>query len=93
MYIVDGIAYAGEPSRPLAVTGVRPLPGFRLWLRFNNDETRVFDFRPLLEYPCYAPLRDETVFNSVYVDYGSAVWNDGTIDAAPEHLYENGIPQ
>jgi len=27
------------------------------------------------------------VFKTVYVDYGTVVWCDGTIDIAPEYLY------
>ena len=32
MYIVDGIAYAGEQRESVKVNGVRPLDGYRLWL-------------------------------------------------------------
>ena len=38
------------------------------------------------------PLSDKTVFDTVYVDYGSTVWNNGDIDIAPEYLFENSIP-
>ena len=90
MYIKDGIAYAGEQKQPLKISGVRPLEGYRLWLRFNNGEAKVFDFSGLLDSPAFSPLRDKAVFNSVYIDYGVTVWNDGEIDIAPEYLYENG---
>jgi hypothetical protein len=36
-------------------------------------------------------LKDKDLFNSVYVDYGVTVWNEGTIDIAPEFLYEHGV--
>ncbi len=90
MYIVDGIAYAGEQSPALRVTGVRPLSDFRLWVRFNNSEAKIFDFKPLLDTPAFAPLADSETFNSVYIDYGVPSWNNGDIDIAPETLYENG---
>lgn len=35
MYVVNGIAYAGEPSPAIKVCGVRPLDDFKLWIRFN----------------------------------------------------------
>lgn len=35
---------------------------------------------------------NKNVFNSVYIDYGVPVWNDGDIDIAPEYLYKHGIP-
>lgn len=90
MYIVDGIAYAGEGTPILEVSGVRPMDNFCLWVRFNNSEVRVFDFKPLLGTPAFTPLADPDVFRGVYIDYGVPVWNDGEIDIAPETLYENG---
>lgn len=90
MYIIDGVAYAGEPAPVLRVCGVRPLENFRLWARFSTGEAKVFDFKPLLDSPGFAPLSDPEVFKSVYIDYGVPVWKDGEIDIAPETLYENG---
>ena len=36
-------------------------------------------------------MKDVAVFNSVYIDYGIAVWLNGDIDISPNELYENGI--
>ena len=91
MYIKDGIAYAGEQAPAIKVSGVRPLDDFRLWVRFNTGETKVFDFKPLLDKPAFAPLADKAVFDGVYIDYGVTVWNDGDIDIAPEALYKDGV--
>jgi hypothetical protein len=92
MYISDGIAYAGHQTPAVRISGVRPLKDHKLWLRFNTGETRVFDFTPLLTQPVFAPLVNLKVFNSVYIDYGITVWNNGEIDIAPEFLYENSVP-
>lgn len=92
MYIIDGIAYAGDQKPPIRVSGVRPMDNHRLWVRFNTGEARIFDFTPLLKEPAFAPLADDSVFKGVYIDYGMAVWNDGDIDIAPMHLYENSVP-
>jgi len=91
MYIKDGIAYAGEHSPEIKISGVRPMDDFILWIRFSNGETKIFDFKPLLNTPAFAPLKNETVFKSVYIDYGITVWNNGEIDISPETLYEKGI--
>ena len=91
MYIKDGIAYAGEQALAIKVSGVRPLDDFRLWVRFNTGEAKVFDFKPLLDKPAFAPLADKAVFDGVYIDYGVTVWNDGEIDIAPEALYKDGV--
>lgn len=93
MYIVNGIAYAGEQRPPLKVSGVRPLDHHRLWVRFNTGEAKVFDFTPLLDTPAFVPLKDETVFKNVYIDFGIACWADGDIDIAPEYLYEHGTDE
>lgn len=89
MYILDGIAYAGEPKTSIKVVGIKPLSDFVLWLRFNNGESKIFDFKPLLNEPCYQSLKDEKVFRDAYIDYGVPVWCNGDIDIAPEYVYEN----
>ena len=92
MYIQDGIAYAGEQTKPVTISGVRVLSEHRLWLRFSTGETRIFDFTPLLDAPAFLPLRDAEVFGGVYIDYGVTVWQDGDIDIAPEYLYAHSVP-
>ncbi len=92
MYIKDGIAYAEEEKPMLKLCGIRPLENYRLWLRFNTGEAKIFDCKPLLSQPAFAPLSEANVFKDVYIDYGVPVWKDGEIDIAPELLYEKGIP-
>lgn len=91
MFIKDGIAYAGNQPPQILVSGVRPLPEHKLWLRFNTGEVKIFDFAPLLTAPAFAALQDEEIFKAVYIDYGIPVWCDGAIDIAPEKLYAEGI--
>ena len=92
MYLKDGVVYAGQPKQPVKVSGVRPLDGYRLWVRFSTGETKIFDCSSLLDTPAFAPLRDVEAFRGVYIDYGVTVWNDGAIDISPEYLYEKGVP-
>lgn len=87
MYIIDDIAYAGEKTSPIKVKSVRPLADYKLWLRFNTNEEKVFDCSPLLDMPAFTPLKDKAMFDGVYVDYGVPVWMNGDIDIAPERLY------
>lgn len=90
MYIENGIAYAGEKKAPLKISGVRPMEDYTLWVRFSNQEEKIFDFKGLLSTPAFAPLKDEALFRSVYIDYGCTVWAGGEIDIAPEYLYKHG---
>lgn len=90
--IIDDIAYAGEKISSIKVSGVRPLAGHKLWLRFSTGETKVFDFSPLLKEPAFAPLEDNDTFAGVYIDYGVPVWNGGDIDISPEYLYDHAVP-
>ena len=91
MYIIDGIAYAGEPIKPVSAKSIRPLDDYRLIISFNNGERRMFDFKPLLDMPCYQPLKDVEIFKQVFVEFGTAVWNNGDIDIAPETLYADSV--
>ncbi|MDD2232227.1 MAG: DUF2442 domain-containing protein [Sphaerochaetaceae bacterium] len=86
----DEIIYSVNKESVLSVTGIRALKDFRLWLEFSNGATRIFDFRPLLDQPAFQPLRDKAVFDSVYIDSGIPVWNNGEIDIAPETLFLKG---
>lgn len=90
MHVIDNIAYAGEPEKIISAKSVRPLEEHRLLITFDTGERKIFDCKPLLELPCFLPLKDKSVFDKVYVDYGTVCWNDGEIDIAPERIYEEG---
>ena len=92
MYIIDGIAYAGEEKPMVKVISVRPLDDYKLWLRFSTGEEKEYDFKSLLDYPCYVPLKEQSIFKDVYIDYGVPVWNNGEIDICPDELYHNSVP-
>jgi len=74
------------------VTAAQPLDNYRLSLTFNDGSRRIFDCLPLIEqYAVFAPLRDKAVFESIGLDGWTVSWLGGTIDIAPEHLYENSV--
>ena len=91
MYEINGIVYADDPKPLVTVKSVRPLGNYKLFVRFSTDEERIIDLTPLLDEPVFKKLKNISVFNDVYIDYGTVVWNNGTIDIAPEYLYENGV--
>ena len=74
------------------VMAARVIDGYRLHLSFNDGSERIFDCLPLIEkYKIFAPLRDKNVFNHFKLDGWTVCWLDGSIDIAPEHLYELGV--
>jgi len=90
MYELNGIVYADDPTPLITVKHVRPLDNYRLHVRFSTGEEKEIDISDLLDEQVFKPLQDLNIFKSVYVDYGTVVWCDGTIDIAPEYLYDIG---
>jgi hypothetical protein len=74
----------------LAVKNVKPLPNYKLLLTFENDETRLFDMNPYLDRGIFKQLKDNTLFNTVKVNFDSVEWaNEADLD--PEFLYEKSV--
>ncbi len=65
--------------------------GYLLELTFNDGYRCLFDCEPLInKYKVFEPLRDKNVFAHFTLDGWTVTWLDGTVDIAPEHLYEQG---
>jgi hypothetical protein len=92
MHEQNGIVYADDPTPLLTVKYVRPLDDYKLFVRFSTGEEKEIDISSLLDEPVFGFLRDLSLFKNVYIDYGTVVWENGTIDIAPEYLYNTGIP-
>ena len=74
------------------VTAASLVDGYALRLTFNDGSQRIFDCQPLIEkYPFFAPLRNKSVFDNFALDGWTVCWLDGSIDIAPEHLYEQSV--
>ena len=76
------------------ITAAKVLEGHKLHLTFNNGACKVFDFAQVLAkgMPIFEPLKNLTVFRNIVLDGWTVTWLDGTIDIAPEYLYEHGVP-
>ena len=75
------------------VIAAHPLDNYHLHLTFNDGNQRIFDCQPLIKkYKLFAPLRDKNVFSNINLDGWTVCWLDGSIDIAPEHLYEKSVP-
>ena len=71
----------------LAVKDVKPLDDYFLLLKFENEEEKLFDVKPYLEFGKFQELKDQKLFNSVKVSFDSIEW-DNHLDLDPELLYQ-----
>jgi hypothetical protein len=79
----------------LHTTEVTPLPGFRLFLRFNNGAADEVDLSAELSGEVFEALRDPALFATAqqHPVMRTAAWANGA-DLAPEFLLEQqGGPQ
>ena len=71
------------------VTKVKYIENHVLQITFTNEEVKVFDFTPYLDYPVFKELRDNSFFKKAHVVLGTVAWND-TVDFDPDTLYLEG---
>jgi len=75
----------------LGVKDVKAQDDYMLLLTFENNEQRLFDMKPYLNFGhVFSALKDVSLFNSVKVYFDTISWaNEADID--PEILYPNSI--
>lgn len=61
----------------------------KLEVEFADGSIRLFDVKPLLQYPAFSGLRDTTLFMKAQVQNGTVAWNE-EIDISPVTLYLRG---
>ena len=73
------------------VTEASYIDGYRLRIRFEDDEVRVVDLSEHLDGPVFEPLKDLPFFRRFTVnhDIDTVVWPNGA-DFSPDFLYEIG---
>jgi len=71
----------------LSIIDVKPLDNYKLFLKFENNEERIFDVNPYLDIGKFTELKDKKLFDSVKVSFDSIEWGNG-LDLDPELLYE-----
>jgi hypothetical protein len=84
------IAPAIIPRAPWRIAEVRPMPDYRLWVRFNDGTQGTVAMSGLVQSPSagvFAVLRDEKLFSQVTLCYGAVTW-PGELDLAPDAMYE-----
>ena len=71
------------------IVEVKPLDGYKLWLRFQNGLAGTVDLSAELWGPMFEPLKDIKLFAQVTVhpELHTVTWPNGA-DFSPEFLYE-----
>lgn len=65
--------------------------GYRLRVVFNDGTVKEMDFTDVVhEYPVFKPLQNVDSFRKFNVT-DTLEWEGGTIDIAPEYVYEHGV--
>ena len=90
MFEENGIVYADNSEPTLKIIDVGFPGGWDVEATFNNGDRRVTDFSPLLSSAAFVPLTDQSVFRTGKLEYGTITWCDGSIDIAPEWVYDHG---
>lgn len=90
MYELDGICYAGMPCNSPRIVDAIPLVGGMLLVTFASGERRLFDVTSVTG-SAFAPLRNNEAQETVCVEHGFVSWLDGSIDLAPEYVYEHSV--
>jgi hypothetical protein len=73
------------------VKSVKPLDDYQLELVFENNEYRLFDLKPYLDYGVFVRLRNRATFRAARVVAGSVEW-PGEVDLSYDTLYLESHP-
>ena len=73
--------------RPIAINAI-PQADYCLLVTFNNNEKRLFDVKPYLDFKPYNELKNPVIFNTVKPAGLSVEWIHGQ-DICPDDLYYN----
>lgn len=70
------------------VIKLRPLDGYKLWVRFTTGEEGVKDYSDFVAANgnMVLPLRDQNYFSRVFIEMGAPTWPNG-FDVDPTYLY------
>jgi hypothetical protein len=74
------------------IKNVKATDDYKLILRFDNGEERIFDAKPLLDFGRFSELSDMETFKKVHVSFDTIEWENG-LDLDPEYLFDKSIAQ
>lgn len=69
---------------------VKVLHDYKLLMKFETNEQKIFDVAPYLQYEVFNSLKKPEEFNKVYIDFGTVCWECGA-DLSRDTFYANGV--
>ena len=78
------------PAAAWRVRAVSTLPQWQLAITFNDGTTGIVDMASLVnsaDAGVFDELRNQDIFNQVFLDYGAVTWPNGA-DLAPDMMYD-----
>ena len=73
------------------IAKVEVRPEYKLYVRFGNGESRLFDVGPYLNKGVFKELKDESYLKKVRIVSGGVEWPHEQ-DLSADTLYYRGIP-
>ncbi len=70
------------------IKDVKALENYQILVVFDNGEKRIKDMKPYLEKGVFKKLKDEKIFKSVKLAYGTVTWGND-IDLCADSIYES----
>ncbi len=83
---IDNITSEAIEMMNPRVKDVTPLADYQLKIAFTNDETGIYDCRPLLDFGVFKELADEAYFRQVRAEGGTVTWPHEQ-DICPDTVY------
>lgn len=68
------------------VIEAKVLSDYKLLLKFDTQEQKIFDVEPYLQYEGFKPLINSDEFKNIYIDFGTVCWKCGS-DLSRDTLY------
>jgi hypothetical protein len=72
------------------IKNVQPLKDYVVQITLDNNEIRLLDMKPYLNFGVFNKIKDKAIFNSVRLSFDTIEWN-GNIDLSPEFVYNKSV--
>jgi hypothetical protein len=66
------------------------LDDYKLRITFANNEIRVFDVMPYLDFPAFKRLQNKGYFSLAKINHGTVCWSED-IDFCPDTIYLESV--